>query len=51
MGASAPLAVMWPLSLGWYGDRLAEDYAPKSIDELQALLSRAGLVGDFWQLQ
>jgi len=42
--------MMWPLSQEWYGDRLDADFQPKSIRELQAMLTRAGLTSDFWQL-
>lgn len=42
---------MWPLSQGWYGDRLSPGYAPKSIDALQQLLTDAGLTSAFWQLR
>lgn len=41
---------MWPLTQAWYGTRLRADYAPASVDELQALLGAAGLTGPFWQL-
>jgi len=41
---------MWPLSQDWYGDRLAQDYATKPVADMQAMLTRAGLTGDFWQL-
>lgn len=41
---------MWTLSQAWYGDRLAENYRPKPIAELQQLLSDIGLTGEFWQL-
>ncbi len=41
---------MWPLSCAWYGDRLAADYKPKPVDELQALLVAHGLDDEFWQL-
>ena len=41
---------MWPMSIEWYGDRLSPDYTPKTMDELQAILTRAGLVSEFWQL-
>lgn len=41
---------MWPLSIEWYGDRLDPGYQPKPLNQLQAMLTRAGLVGDFWQL-
>ena len=42
---------MWTLTQGWYGDRLAEPFRPKTTDELQQLLTDVGLTSDFWQLQ
>ena len=42
--------VMWPLSQAWYGDRLDADYTPRSLEDLQGLLTEAGLVSDFWRL-
>ena len=42
---------MWTLSLGWYGDRLAEPFLPTTASQLQQLLTRVGLTGTFWQLQ
>ena len=41
---------MWTLSQGWYGDRLAEPFRPKTPHELQRLLTDVGLTSDFWQL-
>ena len=41
---------MWTLTQGWYGDRLAEPFRPKTTDELQQLLADVGLTSDFWQL-
>jgi len=41
---------MWPLSREWYGDRLEPGYRTKPAAKLQAMLSRAGLTGDFWML-
>ncbi|BAN00757.1 hypothetical protein [Ilumatobacter coccineus] len=45
------MSAMWPLTQGWYGDRLAEPFVAKSLDELQALLTSAGLTSPFWQLR
>jgi len=42
---------MWTLTQGWYGDRLSEPFQPKSIDQLQQLLTAVGLTDSFWQLQ
>lgn len=50
MGEVVPLEVMARLSAGWYGDRLDADFAPRSTDELQEVLSGVGLSGPFWDL-
>lgn len=41
---------MWRLSQGWYRDRLAADYVPKTVADLQDLLTDVGLAESFWQL-
>lgn len=41
---------MWPLTQAWYGDRLDPDFAPKSLEHHQRLLTEAGLISRFWQL-
>ena len=46
-----PLDDMWTLTKGWYGDRLAEPFRPKTIDELQQLLADVGLISGFWALR
>ncbi len=42
---------MWPLTRGWYGDRLDADYRPATVDHLQGLLTDAGLTSEFWRLR
>jgi len=34
----------------WYSDPRAEDWRPRTRDESQAVLARAGLTGEFWEL-
>ena len=46
-----PLAVLWPLTVEWYGDRLDPDFRPRPVEELQALLDGVGLVDEFWRLR
>jgi hypothetical protein len=41
---------MWTLSQGWYGDRLAAAYQPRTAPELQSVLDDAGLDDAFWTL-
>ncbi len=46
----ASLAVMWPLTQAWYGNRIEAGYRPASIEHLQGLLRAAGLTAPFWSL-
>jgi len=41
---------MWHLSRQWYRGRLDANFQPASRDDLQALLTGIGLVGEFWSL-
>jgi hypothetical protein len=43
-------STVWSLSQPWYGDRLAADYEPHTVDHNQGLLRQHGLEGAFWQL-
>jgi len=38
------------LAHAWWGDRLAEDWLPRTREENQAILERLGLTGEFWLL-
>jgi len=49
-GDAVELERLWALSLAWYGDRLDEDWAPRSRDAAQAILSEHGFTGPFWAL-
>ena len=49
-GGTMPLATLVEVSHGWFGDRLAPDWRPRTRDENQAILARAGLTGEFWRL-
>ena len=42
--------MLWPLTTRWYGTRLDPDWRPIPADELQQMLTDAGLTGPFWQL-
>ena len=41
----------WQLAQAWYGDKLSPDWRRKTLDESEAVLSRVGLTGPFWQLR
>ena len=47
---TAPVPVMWELTLGWYGDRLDPAWSPPTVDHLQGLLDAVGLTDPFWRL-
>jgi hypothetical protein len=49
-GAVVPLEQVWRLAGPWYGDRLDEDWQPRTPEAMQRLLSDAGLTGEFWRV-
>jgi len=50
-GATIPAPQANELAVGWWRTRLDVAWRPRAVDESQALLQGAGLVGDFWALQ
>lgn len=42
------IATAWKLGKLWYRDRLSVDWSPKTPEIMRALLSEAGLTGEFW---
>jgi len=50
-GAILPLRRLERLAAAWYGDRLDPGWRPRTRDESQAVLERAGLTGEFWRLR
>ena len=49
-GATIPVAKLSDLAHAWWGDRLADDWRPRTREQNQALLDGLGLVSPFWQL-
>ena len=49
-GATIAVATLSALAHAWWGDRLDPDWLPHTRDENQAILSRVGLTGRFWDL-
>jgi hypothetical protein len=41
----------WQLAVGWYKDKLKEDWRRHTLEEAEALLAGAGLAGEFWNLR
>ena len=50
-GATVPLEQVWRLAGPWYEDRLNEDWAPKTAERSERLLTEAVLTGNFWRLR
>ena len=49
-GATMSLETLKALAEDWYGDRLDPDWRPRTRDESQAIFTKHGLTGAFWQL-
>ena len=49
-GASIPVTQLCDLADAWWGDRLAPDWRPHTLDQNQAILDAVGLSADFWRL-
>jgi len=45
-----PLPQVMELARAWYQDPRSRDWRPRTRDENQAVLSRVGLTGEFWEL-
>ena len=44
------MAQLRDASNGWFGDRLSPEWRPRTREENQSILERAGLTGEFWRL-
>jgi hypothetical protein len=49
-GGTVEIGTLYELARGWYGDRLDPGWRPRTTEQSQALLTSAGLTGEFWQL-
>ena len=49
-GATVDLGTLRALAVDWYGDRLDPNWSPRTVEQLQAILTRHGLTGPFWNL-
>lgn len=49
-GSIVALDQLQRLAIAWYGDRLRPDWRPRTPAQSQAVLTDAGLTGDFWRL-
>ena len=48
-GETIGVGQLCDLAHGFYGNRLAPDWRPRTRDETQAILDSVGLTGPFWQ--
>ena len=49
-GATTSIATLSALAHAWWGDRLADDWRPRTPEQNQAILDGLGLTEPFWQL-
>ena len=49
-GELVELTSLQELARRWYGNRMAPDWRPRTLEESQAILDSVGLTGDFWRL-
>jgi hypothetical protein len=49
-GATLSTEQICDLAQAWWGDRLAPDWRPHTLEQNQAILDGLGLNGEFWRL-
>jgi hypothetical protein len=49
-GELVDLPTLKALAERWYGNRLADDWRPRTLAESQAILDAVGLTDPFWRL-
>jgi hypothetical protein len=49
-GATIPITKLAELAEAWWGDRLDPEWLPHTREQNQAILTRLGLTGPFWDL-
>jgi hypothetical protein len=49
-GATISITKLAELAEAWWGDRLDPDWRPHTREQNQAILTRLGLTGPFWDL-
>jgi hypothetical protein len=49
-GATISIEKLAELANAWWGDRLAPDWRPHTMEQNQAILDRLGLTTPFWNL-
>ena len=49
-GEAIAIQTLERLAQRWYGDRLASDWSPRTVEASQAILTEFGLTSEFWRL-
>ena len=49
-GTTLPVSKLAELAEAWWGDRLDPKWQPRTREQNQAILTRLGLTGPFWDL-
>ena len=50
-GALLSPQIVWELAREWYADRLHPEWRRHTLDEMEAVFRRLGLVDSFWSLR
>jgi len=50
-GATLTIDQAWQLANAWYGNKMEPDWRRGTLEETEALLTRLGLTGPFWNLR
>ena len=49
LGQILSLNQVWQLSQHWYANRLAPDFAGRSVEQVETIFQKVGLSGSFWR--
>jgi hypothetical protein len=50
-GATLTIDQAWQLANAWYSNKMEPDWRRATMEETEALLTRLGLTGPFWNLR
>lgn len=48
-GATLTISQLWQLSQLWYHNRMDVEYHGRSLEQVQAIFKKVGLVSEFWR--
>jgi hypothetical protein len=48
-GATLTVSQLWQLSQIWYQDRMDTEYHGRSLEQMQEIFKKLGLVSEFWR--